>query len=250
MLFDSHAHYEDEKFDGVRDELIRTMHGAGVAGIINAGSDIETSVKSIELAHKYPFIYAAVGVHPEEADRYDREKIAELAGDERVVSIGEIGLDYHWEENPDRKTQKEAFVSQLLLAHEFDLPVEIHSRDAAADTFELVKSSPCKKGMMHAFSGSLELAREYIKLGFYISVGGVVTFKNGRKLAEVVKEIPLDRFLIETDSPYLSPEPNRGKTNNSTNLKFIAEKIAELKSVSYDDVVRVTEENARALFGI
>ena len=250
MYFDAHAHFDDEQFDTDRELLIPQMHSFGVDYIINAGSDYETSIKSIALSEKYPFIYAAVGVHPENADRYDISALTELTKNKRVVAVGEIGLDYHYDNNPSQNIQMICFRDQLELAKAVDLPVVVHSRDAASDTFEAIKASGLKRGQIHAFSGSLEMALAYIKLGFYISVGGVVTFKNAKKLVSVVENIPIERLLIETDSPYLSPEPNRGKRNDSRNLKFITEKIAQIKNIPPHVVAETTQCNAKTLFNI
>lgn len=251
MIFETHAHYDDEQFDTNRDELLNSMKAGGIGTIVNVGSSLASSQTSICLAEKYPFIYAAVGVHPDHAGEMDEARFRELSDlceKDKVVAVGEIGLDYYWDEAP-REVQKEWFIRQLDLAREKKLPVIIHSRDAAADTMEIMKKhAEGLKGVIHCFSYSRELAREYVKMGFFIGVGGVVTFKNGRRLKEVAEDIPLTSIVLETDCPYLAPVPNRGKRNSSLNLPYVAEEIARLKNVSYDEVVEQTEKNARILY--
>lgn len=250
MYFDTHAHYDDEKFDENRDILIEEMHTNGVDYIINIGSDMESSVKSMELAKKYNFIYAAVGVHPHEVKdmtEADINKLREYSEYEKVVAIGEIGLDYYYDFSP-RDKQRYWFERQLELAAELDLPVSIHSRDAAQETFDIIKNSRVRKGVIHAYSGSVEMARDYIDMGFYIGVGGVVTFKNAKKLVDVVRFAPMERILLETDSPYLSPVPLRGTVNNSQNLKYVADKIGEIKQISPEKVCEITSQNAKVIF--
>ncbi len=253
MIFDSHAHYDDEQFEVDRDELLLSMQEHGVGTIVNVGSTLHSCEKVVELAKKYPHVYAAVGVHPDEVGALNEETFAfvkEQCQKEKVVAVGEIGLDYYWD-NESHDVQKEWFVRQLQLARELCLPVSIHSREAAADTLEIMKEhAKDLKGVIHCFSYSLEMAREYVKMGFHIGVGGVVTFKNGRKLKEIVEEIPLDKILLETDCPYLAPVPYRGKRNDSTYLSYVAEEIAQIKGISVEEVISVTEENARQLFGI
>lgn len=250
MIFDTHAHYDDSRFDEDRHTLIEEMHSNGICNIINIGANIESSKKSIELAEKYDFIYAAVGVHPHDVGSMidkDIEILKDYAKCTKVVAIGEIGLDYYYDLSP-RENQKYWFEKQLDLAYSLDLPVVIHSRDATQDTFDIIKNSPVRKGVIHAFSGSLDYALKYIDLGFYIGVGGVLTFKNGRKLVEVVENIDLEHILLETDAPYLSPVPLRGTRNNSQNLKYVVDKISELKQISPEIVVEKTRENANVLF--
>jgi hydrolase, tatD family len=250
MIFDTHAHYDDSKFDEDRYSLIEEMHSNGICNIINIGCDLESSAKSIELAEKYDFIYAAVGFHPNEVANMtdkDIEILEDYAKCTKVVAIGEIGLDYYWDEVP-RDVQKYWFQKQLDLAYRLDLPISVHSRDATQDTYEIIKNSKVRKGVIHAFSGSKEFAKLYTDMGFYIGVGGVVTFKNAKKLVEVVENTNLERILLETDSPYLSPTPFRGTRNNSQNLKYVAEKIGEIKQISPDFVVEKTRENANVLF--
>ncbi len=250
MYFESHAHYDDEKFDENRDILIEETHAFGVDTIVNIGSDMESSRRSIELSEKYPYIYAAVGVHPHDVKdmtQSDIELLRKWTSIEKVVAIGEIGLDYHYDFSP-RDEQRFWFKRQLMLAYETDMPVVIHSREAAQETFDIISASPVRKGVIHAFSGSVEFARRYVDMGFYLGIGGVVTFKNGKKLAEVVREIPIERILTETDSPYLSPEPVRGTVNNSQNLKYIVEKISDIKQIPPEKVAKITSENAKVVF--
>lgn len=250
-IFDSHAHYDDKRFDDNRDETLAKMPENNVCGIINCGTDISTSEFSIGLAQKYPFVFAAIGYHPESVDDntvFEKEKLIELADNKKVVAVGEIGLDYYWD-TTFKASQIDFFKKQLELARELNLPVIIHDRDAHGDTLEIVKQYK-PKGVLHCFSGSIEMAREIIKMGMYIGVGGVVTFKNSKKLTEIVKEIPLERILLETDAPYLSPEPYRGKTNNSAYIKFVAEKIAVIKNLTTDEVLSVTTKNVKTLFNI
>jgi TatD DNase family protein len=251
MYFDAHAHYEDEQYNEDRYELIESMHANGVDFIINSGSSVETSISSLELAERYKFIYAVVGVHPEAVGNMTEavlEQIREMSRHSKAVGIGEIGLDYHYEDNPPKDVQQHWFKRQLEIAYEEDLPVVIHSRDAQQDTFDIIKASPVRRGLIHAFSGSSEMAKQYIELGFKISVGGVVTFKNAQKLVKVVENTDLSQILLETDSPYLSPTPLRGKRNNSQNIKYIAEKIGEIKQISPEIVAKETSRNAFDLF--
>ena len=250
-IFDSHAHYDDERFDGIRDEILSKMPENNVCGIINCGTDISTSLISIDLSQKYPFVFAAVGYHPQSVNQdivFEKEKLEILLNNKKTVAIGEIGLDYYWDTEFKEK-QIDFFEKQLLLANELNLPVIVHDREAHSDTLTLLKKHN-PKGVVHCFSGSMEMAREIIKLGMYIGVGGVVTFKNSKKLVEIVKEIPLERILLETDAPYLSPEPYRGKTNNSAYIKFVAEKIANIKNVTPEEVLSVTTANVKTLFNI
>ena len=253
MIFDSHAHYDSSKFNEDREELLSSMQENGIGTIVNCGASWKSVTAVVELAEKYPFIYAAVGLHPDEVGDLNEERFAflrEQCKKEKVVAVGEIGLDYYWD-NESHETQKEWFVKQLNLARELDLPVIIHSRDAAEDTLKIMKEyGKGLRGVIHCFSYSKELAEEYVKMGFYIGIGGVVTFKNGKKLKEIAAAIPLDRILLETDCPYLAPEPHRGKRNSSLYIPYIAEEIANLKGITYEEVVAQTEENAVKLFGI
>lgn len=253
MIFESHAHYDSQQFDEDRDELLGSMPEKGIGTIINSGADWDSVIEVVELAHKYPHVYAAVGMHPDEVGDLDEERFAYMklqCQKDKVVAVGEIGLDYYWD-NESHDVQKKWFIRQLELARELDLPVIIHSRDAAADTLEIMKKyAQGLRGVIHCFSYSKELAMEYVKMGFYIGVGGVVTFKNGKKLKEIVQEIPLERILLETDSPYLAPVPHRGKRNSSLYIPHIAQEIADLKGITYEEVIAQTEQNGKELFRI
>ena len=253
MIFDSHAHYDLEQFDEDRDELLSSMGDHQVGAIVNVGANWNSVTETVALAEKYPHVYAAVGIHPDEVGILDEERFAflrEQCQRDKVVAVGEIGLDYYWD-HESHDVQKKWFIRQLELARELDLPVSIHSREAAADTMEIMKThGRGLRGVIHCFSYSLEQAREYIKMGYHIGVGGVVTFKNGRKLKEIVTEIPLEHILLETDSPYLAPEPFRGKRNDSSYLTYVAEEIANLKGITCAEVIAQTEKNARELFGL
>lgn len=253
MIFDSHAHYDSHQFDEDREELLRVMVEKNIGTIVNSAADWDSLTEVVELAEKYPFVYAAVGLHPDEVKVLDDEKflfLREQCKKEKVVAVGEIGLDYYWDNTP-RDIQQKWFILQLELARELDLPVIIHSRDAAEDTLRIMKQyAKGLRGVIHCFSYSKELAHEYVKMGFYIGIGGVVTFKNGKKLKEIAKEIPLDKILLETDCPYLAPVPHRGKRNSSLYLPYVVQEIAELRGISYDEVVEQTEKNGKLLFGI
>ncbi|MDR1774440.1 MAG: TatD family hydrolase [Clostridioides sp.] len=255
MLFDSHAHLNDESFDEDREELIASLKENDVDYVVNPGADIETSKTSIELADKYDFIYAAVGVHPHDVKDLNEDSLDILkklaTSHKKVVAIGEIGLDYFYDNSP-REIQKEWFIKQIQLANELKLPIIIHDRDAHQDTFDIIKKykSDDIGCVLHCYSGSVELAKEYIKMGCYISIPGTVTFKNAKKVREVVREIPIEKMFIETDSPYMSPEPFRGKRNNPARVKLVAEKISEEINSTYEEVCRVTSENAKKFFGI
>lgn len=251
MVFDSHAHYDADQFDEDRDKLLSSMLENGVGTILNVGADWDSVTEVVELARKYPHVYAAVGLHPDEVGILDEEKFAflrEQCKEEKVVAVGEIGLDYYWD-NESHDIQKKWFIRQLELARERNLPVIIHSRDAAEDTLKIMKEhAQGLRGVIHCFSYSKELAKEYVKMGFHIGIGGVVTFKNGKKLKEIAQEIPLERMLLETDCPYLAPVPYRGKRNLSLYIPYIAQEIANLRGISYEEVVAQTEQNAKELF--
>lgn len=254
MIFESHAHYEDERFNEDRKELLKSFSENGIGYVVNVASSLETVDKTMELIKEYDFMYGSVGVHPEECallKESDIERFKELSKDPKVVAIGEIGLDYYWNE-PEPEIQKKWFIRQLELAKEVKLPVIIHSRDAAKDTLDIMKKHHAEEvgGVVHCFSYSVEMAQEFIKMGFYIGVGGVVTFKNGKKLKEVVEQIPLERILIETDCPYMAPVPHRGKRNSSLYLPYIVEEIARIKNVSCETVIEVTEANAKRMYQI
>lgn len=252
MYFDTHAHYDDKAFDEDRDELLPRLNAEGVELIIDPGCDLKSSRAAIELGEKYPFVYAAVGIHPEEIEGFssdDLEEIRRLATHPKCVAIGEIGLDYYWDSS-HKQEQKEIFRSQLEMVKELCKPVVIHDREAHGDCMEIVRQYPGISGVFHCFSGSAEMAKELIRLGWYIGFDGPVTYKNARKTIEVLELCPLDRLLIETDSPYLSPVPMRGKRNDSGNLKYIAEKIGEIKGISPEEAARISLENGKRLFGI
>lgn len=252
MIIDTHAHYDDESFDIDRDDLLTGMKGRGVERIVTVGADIATSKAAIELTKKYPFVYGAIGVHPSDVTELDEEKIAwllEMSREDKIVAIGEIGLDYHYDE-PLPEVQKKWFIRQLALAREAGLPVIIHSRDAAEDTLQIMQENHAEElgGVVHCFSYSLEMAKEYVKMGFYIGLGGVCTFKNAKKVKKVAAEIPLEKIVLETDCPYLAPEPNRGKRNDSANLIYVAREIAALRGISEEEVIRQTRDNACRLY--
>ena len=247
-IIDTHAHYESEQYDGLCDQIFASFDDLGVSAVINCGCNIESSKKNIELAKKYDCCYAAVGFHPE--DITDKSlnfgALENLLKCEKVLAVGEIGLDYYWNKE-NREKQIEAFIFQIELAKKYDLPIIVHDRDAHCDTLEILKKYK-PKGVVHCFSGSLEMAREIVKLGMYIGVGGVVTFKNARKLVEVVEDIPMEKILLETDGPYLAPEPFRGKLNNSFLISLVAQKISEIKKIPINEIYRITKENAISLF--
>ena len=253
MIIDTHAHYDDERFDADRDELLKSMEAGGIGLIVNAGSTIDSWKKIVELTEGYSFMYGAIGIHPDEVGDMDDEqfsRMSDLLELDKIVAVGEIGLDYYWDKE-EHDLQKEWFIRQLGLAREKDMPVIIHSRDAAADTFEIMKQHAAgMKAVIHCYSYSAEMAREYVKMGYYIGVGGVVTFKNAKKLKQVVEEIPLASIVLETDCPYLAPVPYRGKRNTSLYLPYVAEQVAELKGITVEDVIRQTEKNSRELYGL
>ena len=250
-IFDTHAHYDDSRFDGDRDELISSLADKGVSCIINCGCDLKSSLTTLSLAEKYDCIYAAVGFHAHEADEateYDLEKIKKLYENEKVVAVGEIGLDYHYDFSP-REIQLEIFEKQLALAAELDLPVIVHDREAHEDTMNLLKKYR-PKGVVHCFSGSAEMAKEIVKLGMYIGIGGAVTFKNAKKPVEVVQTISLERLLLETDAPYMTPVPFRGQRCDSSFIAYTAEKIGEIKAIDVQSLIDECNNNAKLLFNI
>ena len=254
MIFESHAHYDDEAFDDDREELLASLREHGIDKVINIGASLDSCRNTLELMEKYPFVYGAMGVHPGETGELDEDNfnwLRDQCSAEKVVAVGEIGLDYHWKE-PDARIQKKWFERQMELAREVHLPVIIHSRDAAKDTLDMMRALRAEEigGVVHCFSYTKEIAREYLRMGFYFGIGGVITFHNAKKLKEAVEYIPMDRILLETDSPYLAPEPNRGKRNTSLNLPYVVQEIAALKGISYEEVVDITEENAKRLFRI
>lgn len=254
MIFETHAHYDDSRFDEDRDVVLREVLSAGIGPIVNVGASIESTKTTLGLAEKYDFVYAAVGVHPSEIRDLNEEAFEWLqnqSSGNKVVAVGEIGLDYYWDKEPQvQANQRYWFGRQLELARETNLPVIIHSRDAGADTLQVMKDHHAEEipGVIHCYSYSKELAMEFIKMGYYIGIGGVVTFKNARKLVETVEAIPMERILLETDCPYMAPEPFRGKRNSSLYLPYVVEKIAKVKGISKEEVERITEENARGLF--
>ena len=254
MIFETHAHYDDERFAEDRGELLTQLPSLGIGKIINVGSTIDSIHECVNLSRAYEHVYAAIGVHPSELDGMTTAVIDEMrkyAASEKVVAIGEIGLDYYWEKDPEvQKVQREWFRVQLDLARELSLPVVIHSRDAAEDTLSVMKEMNAQEipGVIHCFSYSPELAREYVKMGYYIGVGGVVTFKNAKKLVQTVEETPIERILLETDSPYLAPEPHRGHRNDSRELVYVVEKIAQIKGITPKEVEDITWKNAFDLF--
>ena len=256
MYFDSHAHYDDDQFEIERGKLLADFPKQGIVGIVNSGACLDSSRASVALAAAFPYIYATVGIHPHNvSDMTDEDlgTIQSLCGHDKVVAIGEIGLDYHYDHAP-RDTQRLWFAKQLALAKSLNIPVVIHSREALAETMSIIKESGIAKGqaagVLHCYSGHLPMALEYIKMGFYIGIGGVVTYKNAGKTKEVAANIPLDRLLLETDAPYLSPVPLRGKRNDSANLPYVAAAIAEARGISREEVAVAAAKNTRCLFGI
>ena len=254
MIFETHAHYDDEAFEADREELLDSMQENGIDRIVNACASLESLKDTEALMEKYPFVYGAFGIHPDDADKMTEETLEEirkLCKLPKAVAVGEIGLDYYWhKEEHEHEIQKKMFRAQMEIAREAQMPFMIHSREAAKDTLDIVKD--CMKGGMyggiiHCFSYAKEMAREYLDMGLYLGIGGVVTFKNAKKLKEVVEYAPLDQIVLETDRPYLSPEPNRGKRNDSRNLVYVAREIARIKGVTEDEVIAVTEGNAERL---
>ena len=253
MYFDTHAHYGSELYDEDRDQLIASMPEKGVELIINPGCTLESSMGAVALAEKFPHVYAAVGVHPSDCHTWSdqvEEGLRKLAGHEKVKAIGEIGLDYYWKDNAPADLQKEVFTRQMELARQTKLPVIVHNRDAHKDTLDIVRRFKDVQGVYHCYAGSIEDAKVLVKMGWMISFTGVITFKNARKALEVIRWLPLDRIMIETDSPYLTPEPFRGKRNDSGYVRFVSEKIAELKGITPEEAARITTENGRRFFNI
>lgn len=253
MIFDTHAHYDDAQFDTDREALLQSLNENGIGRVVNIGANIESTKSSVALAEKYPFIYAAVGVHPSDANQLDEnvyQWLKSLTVHKKVVAVGEIGLDYYWDkEAAVRENQRKWFVRQLELARECKLPVSVHSRDAAKDTLDIVKQHGRDVGgVIHCFSYGVELAREYLNMDYYIGVGGVVTFSNAKNIKEVVAYAPMDRLVIETDCPYLAPVPNRGKRNSSLNLPYVVRTISEIKGISPEEVEAITWKNGMDLY--
>ena len=260
MIFESHAHYDDAAFDEDREELLSSMQDNGIEYIINVGAEIQSLEKTLALTEKYPFIYGALGVHPEGTRELNEENFRWLKESclshhikkkGKIVAVGEIGLDYYWPE-PGREVQKPWFERQLIMASEVELPVIIHSREAAKDTVDMLKQFHAGGlgGVIHCYSYSTETARDFLNMGYYIGIGGVVTFSNAKKLKEAVEYIPLEKILLETDSPYLAPMPFRGKRNSSLYIPYIAQEIARIKGIDKEEVIRITAQNAGKLFGI
>ena len=254
MIFDTHAHFDDDAFDEDRDILLSELREQNVEYIVNVGASMASSQRSVALAEKYPFVYAAVGVHPDEVGELDQEKFLQLkamAAHEKVKAIGEIGLDYYWDKEK-HDLQKHWFMRQMELAHEVKLPIIVHSREAAKDTLDMViAAKPLElKGIIHCYSYSVEQAREYLNMGYYLGIGGVLTFKNAKKLKEVADYAPLSQIVLETDCPYLAPVPYRGKRNNSSMIAYVAEELAAIKKVPVEEVLRITNENGRKLYHI
>ena len=252
MIFDTHAHYDDEAFDEDREELLSNLPSHGIESVTNVGASIKTSENTLKMVDQYPHVYGAIGVHPNEVKELDEEKFGWLkdqSSHNKIVAIGEIGLDYYWEE-PDHETQKVWFVRQLSLAKEVGLPVIIHSREAAKDTLDIMKVEKAEEtgGVIHCYSYSKEMAREYLNMGYYLGIGGVLTFKNARKLKEVVEYMPMDQMVLETDCPYLAPVPNRGKRNSSLNLPYVIKEISSIKGISEEDIIEITNQNAKKLY--
>ncbi|MBF7096705.1 TatD family hydrolase [Alkalibacter mobilis] len=252
MLIDTHAHMDDERYIGILDDVINEFMSQGGKLIINSSYDKKSIEDSIKLSEKYPIIYSTAGLHPHDAKTGDEEFfkfLEESCKRDKVVGVGEIGLDYYYDHSP-RKVQQEMFLRQLLLAEKLEMPVAIHSRDAHKDTYDILKKfSGRVTGVMHSYSGSWEMAKNYLDLGYYISFSGPVTFKNSRKLPEVASKVPLDRILVETDSPYLTPVPFRGRTNTPSFVKYVAEKVADIREISFDSLMEAVEGNVRNLFG-
>ena len=257
MIIDTHAHYDDEAFNPDRDALLNSMAENGIEKVVNVCASISELYRTVELMEKYPFVYGAVGVHPDDAPQMTQDTLDEirrLSRMDKMVAIGEIGLDYYWhKEEQEHEVQKKMFAAQMDIAREEKLPFMIHSRDAAEDTLEIVKGymqGGMYSGIIHCFSYSKEIAAQYLKMGLYLGIGGVVTFKNARKLKEVVEYAPLSQIVLETDCPYMSPEPNRGKRNSSLNLPYVAQAIADLKGITAEKVIQVTRQNAMELLAL
>lgn len=254
VFFDSHAHYNDEKFDKDREEIINNIYDQGIKNIINVGYNISSSKKSIKIAKKYKFIYSTCGISPNDLEKHKQKnllKLEKLAKNKKIIAIGEIGLDYYWNKT-NKELQKQFFIDQIKIANKLNLPIVIHTRDAISDTLDILKNKIIcnKKGVIHCCPFNIEFIKEALKLGFYISIAGPVTYKNTKNAIDVIKSIPNEKLLIETDSPYLSPEPLRGKRNDSRNIKYIAEKIAQIKELPIEEIAKITYENTKKAFNI
>ena len=259
QFFDSHSHYNDTKFDEDREEIIRQTYESGVTKFVCAGYDIESSIKALEMSEKYEFIYSICGISPNDIPQSEEElwksideisKIVTVNKDKKIVAIGEIGLDYYWNKE-NKELQKQAFIKQIELANKMKLPIVIHSRDASVDTIEIIKTHKVEKnGIFHCCQLNQELVKQALQLGYYISFAGPITFKNTKNAKDIIDIVPLDKILIETDSPYLTPEPNRGKRNDSRNVKYVAQKIAEIKNMETEKIARITYDNTMKIFAI
>lgn len=252
LIFDTHAHYDDDAFDGDRENLLESLEENGIEAVVNVGASLKSCKTTLELAEKYNFVYGALGIHPSDTAELKEADMDWLRGElkkPKIVALGEIGLDYYWDE-PDREIQKKWFVRQLALAKETDSPVIIHSRDAAKDTLDIMKAehNGAAEGVIHCFSYGVEIAREYLNMGYFLGIGGVLTFKNAKKLREVAEYAPLSQLVLETDCPYLAPEPNRGKRNSSLNLPNVCRMLADLKGITEEQVIEETNRNARRLY--
>jgi TatD DNase family protein len=254
MLFETHAHYDTDRFDNDREALLASLPDQGIGWVVDPGCDLPSSQRAVELALRHPHVYAAVGFQPEECGSYCEADLAAIRAlalsTPKVVAIGEIGLDYYWPENPGRALQKRCFRDHMALAQELNLPVIVHDREAHADSLAIVKEFPQVRGVFHCYSGAVEDAKTLVRLGWSLSFTGVITFKNARKALEVIAALPEDRIMLETDSPYLAPVPNRGKRNDSRNLVYIRDKVAEIRGVTPEEVERFTTDNARRFFGV
>lgn len=254
MIFDTHAHYDDEAFDEDRDSLLKSLPENGIESAVNVSSNIASVQATLALIKKYPFLYGAVGIHPNETGELDESRfqwLEQMTQMPKVVAVGEIGLDYYWDE-PEREIQKEWFVRQLNMARKVKLPVIIHSRDAAQDTLDIMKGEKSWEigGVIHCFSYGKEIAKEYLDMGFFLGIGGVLTFQNGKKLKEVAEYAPLEQIVLETDCPYLSPVPNRGRRNSSLNLPYVVKALADIRHISKQEVIDITNQNAKRLYRI
>lgn len=251
-IIDTHAHYDDEQFDEDRNKLLQDLRKDGVIGIVNCSSSYESIAKTIDIVNTYDYIYGALGIHPENADEFSEEVFqeirTEIINNKKIIAVGEIGLDYYWDENPSREIQQNVLRRHMELAKELSLPVIIHDRDAHEDTLSIIKEFPDVVGVIHCFSGSVEFARECIKRGYYIGIGGVSTFKNSKKLKRVIEDIPVDRILVETDCPYMAPEPFRGKRNQSSYIKYVIDKIAEIKNIDVNELNKIINNNSKNIF--
>ena len=251
MLFDTHAHYDSRQFDADRDQVLSALPGQGVGLVVNPGCDLDSSRQAIGIAERYPFVYAAVGVHPEDCAGWqdtDVDELRSLAAHPKVVAIGEIGLDYYWKENPPREFQQGVFRAQLALAWELDLPVIVHDREAHGDCLSIIREFPQVRGVFHCFSGSAEMAKELVGLGWMISFTGALTYKNARKAVEAAQAVPLDRIMIETDSPYMAPVPCRGERCHSGLARHTCQRLAELRGISLEECARITFENGTEFY--